>query len=72
MIDAFYHCPHHPEFNGECKCRKPMPGMIYQAQLDFDIALEYSWLVGDKSSDINAGLSAGVKPMVMAKKNVPC
>jgi len=66
MIDAFYHCPHHPEFNGECKCRKPMPGMIYQAQLDFGIALERSWFVGDKASDIYAGLSAGVKPILVS------
>lgn len=62
-IDGFYFCPHHPEYSGVCECRKPMPGMIYKAKLDFDISLEHSWLVGDKASDINAGLSAGVKPI---------
>lgn len=66
-IDGFYHCPHHPEF-GElraCECRKPMPGMIKQASQDFDIDLGRSWLIGDKMSDINAGLLAGVKPILV-------
>lgn len=64
-IDGFYHCPHHPEFNAKCECRKPMSGMIYKAKHDFDITLDRSWLVGDKASDIHAGLSAGVKPILV-------
>lgn len=65
MIDGFYHCPHHPEFNEECECRKPKSGMIYKAKRDFDITLDRSWLVGDKASDVHAGLSAGVKPILV-------
>ena len=66
-IDGFYHCPHHPEFGSilECECRKPMPGMINQASQDFDIDLGRSWLVGDKASDIQAGLSAGIKSILV-------
>lgn len=66
-IDEFYHCPHHPEFGAirECDCRKPMPGMIDKARLDFDIDLGRSWLVGDKASDIQAGLAAGVKSILV-------
>lgn len=66
-IDGFYHCPHHPEFGEvrECECRKPMPGLIYEAQHDFDIDLTKSWLIGDKASDIQAGLSAGIKPILV-------
>lgn len=64
-IDGFYHCPHHPEFSEVCECRKPMAGMIYKAKRDFDITLGRSWLVGDKASDIHAGLSAGVKPILV-------
>lgn len=66
-IDGFYHCPHHPEF-GEvrvCECRKPMPGMIIQAQQDFNIDLTCSWLVGDKVSDTQAGLAAGVRSILV-------
>jgi D-glycero-D-manno-heptose 1,7-bisphosphate phosphatase len=31
LISNVYYCPHHPKFTGECDCRKPNPGMIYQA-----------------------------------------
>jgi D-glycero-D-manno-heptose 1,7-bisphosphate phosphatase len=66
-IDGFYHCPHHPEFSAvrECECRKPMPGLIYKARQDFDIDLGRSWLVGDKASDIQAGLAAGIKSILV-------
>lgn len=68
VIDGFYHCPHHPEFGAvrECECRKPMPGMIYKASQDFDIDLGRSWLIGDKMSDIQAGLAAGVKSILVS------
>ncbi len=59
-ISKVYHCPHHPEFTGECKCRKPKPSMLLDAQRDFDIDLSQSILVGDKNSDIEAGINAGV------------
>jgi len=66
-IDKFYHCPHHPEF-GEvrnCKCRKPMKGMLNMACNDYNIDLAKSWLIGDKASDIQAGLQAGVKSILV-------
>lgn len=60
-ISKVYHCPHHPDFSGNCECRKPNPGMILQAQRDFDIDLSQSILVGDKNSDIEAAINAGIK-----------
>jgi D-glycero-D-manno-heptose 1,7-bisphosphate phosphatase len=60
-ISKVYHCPHHPDFSGECECRKPNPGMLLQAKKDFDIDLSQSILVGDKNSDIEAGINAGIK-----------
>jgi D-glycero-D-manno-heptose 1,7-bisphosphate phosphatase len=60
-ITSIYHCPHHPDFTGECECRKPKPGMIIKAKKEFDIDLGKSILVGDKNSDIEAGLNAGIK-----------
>ena len=61
IISKVYHCPHHPEFSDKCSCRKPEPGMISQAQKEFNIDLENSILVGDKNSDIEAGLNAGIE-----------
>lgn len=59
-ISGVYHCPHHPEFTGPCKCRKPEPGMILAAKQDFNLDLENSILVGDKKSDLDAGKNAGI------------
>lgn len=66
-IDAYYYCPHHPDFGAirKCSCRKPQPGLILQAQRDFDIDLGRSYMVGDKLSDIQAGEAAGVKQVMV-------
>lgn len=66
-IDAYYFCPHHPEFGlvRECNCRKPKPGLIYQAMCDFNIDLARSWLVGDKATDVEAGVAAGVRSILV-------
>lgn len=61
LISKIYHCPHHPDFSGECECRKPKPGMLLKAEKEFDIDMEDSILVGDKNSDIEAGINAGIK-----------
>ncbi|MCF6340260.1 MAG: D-glycero-beta-D-manno-heptose 1,7-bisphosphate 7-phosphatase [Sulfurimonas sp.] len=60
-IKKVYFCPHHPDIYGECNCRKPKPGMIFQAQKEFDIDLKNSIIVGDKEKDIEAGINAGLK-----------
>ena len=69
-IDYLYYCPHHPdggfpeevkEFKIECECRKPKPGLILAASKAFNIDLNQSWMIGDSPSDIQAGISAGVK-----------
>jgi len=60
-ITKVYYCPHHPDFTGECSCRKPKPGMILDAKKEFNINLENSILVGDKNSDIEAGLNVGIE-----------
>lgn len=61
-LDAVYHCPHTPDWNPPygCDCRKPRPGLIFQAQAAFGLDLRSAVLVGDKKSDIDAGRAAGV------------
>jgi D-glycero-D-manno-heptose 1,7-bisphosphate phosphatase len=65
VIDSVYFCPSHPEHGvGEYKIdspyRKPGPGMIFQAAEEFGVDLASSVLVGDKETDIQAGIAAGV------------
>lgn len=59
-VNKVYFCPHLPEISGECSCRKPNPGMILEASREFDLDLSESVLVGDKESDIEAGINAGI------------
>ncbi|MFQ3176351.1 MAG: D-glycero-D-manno-heptose 1,7-bisphosphate phosphatase [Psychromonas sp.] len=64
-IDGFYYCPHHAEkgigeYKIACDCRKPQSGMLISAIADLDIDVSQSILVGDKVSDLQAGLAAGI------------
>ncbi|MDF1877827.1 HAD family hydrolase [Sulfurimonas sp. SAG-AH-194-L11] len=59
-ITHVYHCPHHETISGKCTCRKPLPGMLLDAQKDYDIDLKKSIIIGDKQRDIEAGLNAGL------------
>ncbi len=58
LIDALYYCPHKSEDN--CQCKKPKDGMIRRAQMDLNIDLSKSVLIGDQNSDIMAGINAGL------------
>ncbi|KMZ53824.1 HAD-IIIA family hydrolase [Dorea sp. D27] len=69
-IDALYYCPHHPdkgyegereEYKVKCECRKPAPGLLLRAALDYNIDLGSSWMIGDSEADIEAGKAAGCK-----------
>ncbi len=77
-LDRLYYCPHYPErgFPGEvaalkvdCDCRKPATGMIDTAIAEMKIACETSWLIGDSSADILAGIRAGLKTILVETGN---
>lgn len=62
-VDAVYYCPHRPEEG--CFCRKPKPGLLFQAARDLGIRLEDSYLIGDALTDVEAALAAGCQPMLV-------
>lgn len=69
-IDAFYYCPYHPEgtvekYKREHEDRKPQPGMLLTAAADFDIDLAQSWMIGDQMRDVEAGLAAGCRTILL-------
>lgn len=69
-IDAIYYCPHHPRIGDEhyrraCDCRKPGTGMLAQAAREHDIDLTRSFVIGDKSSDINLATNAGARGVLV-------
>lgn len=62
-LDAIYYCPHRPE--EDCFCRKPKPGLLFQAAKDLGIRLEDSYLIGDALTDVEAALAAGCQPLLV-------
>ncbi len=64
-IEKVYFSPFHPTaglgtFKKDDVSRKPRPGMIHQAREEMNLNLGSSILIGDKVSDIQAGITAGV------------
>jgi D-glycero-D-manno-heptose 1,7-bisphosphate phosphatase len=58
-LDGVYYCPH--DYQSQCKCRKPAPGMLLEAAQTLGLDLVSSWMVGDSDIDIQAGKNAGCK-----------
>ncbi len=69
-LAGFYCCPHHPQgivrgYAVECVCRKPRPGMLYQAAREHGIDLSASWMIGDILDDMEAGNRAGCRTVLV-------
>ena len=65
VIEKVYFSPYHVDasvekYKKEHFSRKPNPGMILDAEKEFDLDLKASLMLGDKLSDVQAGVSAGV------------
>lgn len=56
-VDDIFTCPHTEEQG--CDCRKPKPGLLFQAAKKWNIDLARSVMVGDRWRDIDAGRAAG-------------
>jgi D-glycero-D-manno-heptose 1,7-bisphosphate phosphatase len=62
-VARIYACFH--DNTAACDCRKPKPGMLLQAGRDLSVELAGSWMIGDRSSDIEAGRAAGCRTVLM-------
>lgn len=69
FVDAIYICPHHKdkgfagerlEYKYDCECRKPKPGLLFQAAQFFNIDFSESIIIGDSKNDVEAGVNAGI------------
>jgi len=65
LINDIFFCPHIPEDN--CDCRKPRPGLIFQAQKAYSIDLKEAVMVGDSAKDIECARNAGCGTAVLVK-----
>ena len=73
-IDDLFYCPHHPhkgypgevpELKFDCDCRKPKIGMLTKAAEKYNIDLSQSWYVGDTTVDIQTGINAGMRTVLL-------
>lgn len=81
IADGYYYCPHHPqavleEYKAECSCRKPQPGLILKAVSDFsqigiEIDIKNSLTVGNRRSDLLAGINAGTRKNILIGSDEP-
>jgi len=73
-LNDIYFCPHHPDkgypeenkdYKIDCNCRKPKTGMIEKAAEEYNIDTDSSWFIGDSTIDIQTGINAGVKTILV-------
>jgi len=73
-LDDIAFCPHHPDkgFQGEnvnykipCICRKPGVGMIKNMAEKYNIDLSESYIIGDSTVDIQTGINAGLRTILV-------
>ncbi|MBU2884230.1 D-glycero-beta-D-manno-heptose 1,7-bisphosphate 7-phosphatase [Gilvimarinus agarilyticus] len=59
QLAAIFYCPHGPD--DQCKCRKPMPGLIDAIEAEFNVSAQDAILVGDSLRDLQAGQTKGCR-----------
>jgi D-glycero-D-manno-heptose 1,7-bisphosphate phosphatase len=66
-VERIFFCLHTPEDN--CDCRKPKPGLLYQAAECFACGLENMIMIGDSTRDIEAATTAGARSVLLRTGN---
>lgn len=62
-LDGFFVCDHHPDEC--CDCRKPKPGLLYQAARAFRLNLAKCVFIGDSMTDYGAAQAAGCQALLV-------
>jgi D-glycero-D-manno-heptose 1,7-bisphosphate phosphatase len=68
-IAAVLACPHRPE--ERCGCRKPQPGMLFQARDAYGASLNDAVLIGDHATDLEAARRAGCSSILVLSGRTP-
>lgn len=56
-------CPHRQA--DHCKCRKPSAYMINQLVIEYHLNISECYVIGDRWSDMVAGINAGIKVILV-------
>jgi D-glycero-D-manno-heptose 1,7-bisphosphate phosphatase len=62
-LDGVYFCPHKPD--DDCSCRKPRTGLPERAAAELGFDLKTSFVIGDKTSDVEMGRNCGATTLLV-------
>ncbi len=65
-LDDVFVCYH--DDADACACRKPLPGLIFEAVAKYGIDTNVSYLIGDRWRDIDAGAAAGCRTIFIDRR----
>lgn len=71
QLDASYHCPHHPEADGPCECRKPGSLLYRRAVDEHGLDAVRSFAIGDRWRDISPLRGMGGLGILVPNENTP-
>jgi histidinol-phosphate phosphatase family protein len=64
-LDGVYLCPHAPEVDGECDCRKPSGALYRRAAEELGLDLARSWWIGDRLTDLLPSVPYGRRGLLL-------
>ena len=71
LLDASYHCPHHPDFTGPCDCRKPGTKLHQQALKALDLDAARTVCVGDRWHDVKPAFALNGRGILVPGPETP-
>lgn len=70
-LDGVYHCPHTPDAEVPCECRKPAPGLFLRAAREHGVDLRRSFYIGDQLRDVLPAKRLGGVGILVRSKGFP-
>ncbi|MEY4608587.1 MAG: hypothetical protein RL625_804 [Gemmatimonadota bacterium] len=70
-LDLTLHCPHHPDFTGPCRCRKPGTLLHEQSRDQLQLDLARSVWIGDRWHDIAPASVFGGRGILIPSPDSP-
>ena len=66
-MGGIFYCPHGPD--DQCKCRKPLPGLIDAIEAEFNVGAAGMPFIGDTLRDLEAGAAKGCSLVLVLTGN---
>lgn len=67
LLDDSFYCPHHPDIDKNCECRKPKIGLVKKAMKKYNLDVKKSFFIGNDSRDTLCGKNSGCKTVLIPR-----